>query len=322
MLGIILLILKIILWIILGILGLIVLIILMVLWVPIRYQGMFSKCESMRAEGSVTYLFRFIRVIFELKEGLVKYKVKIAFFTIFQEGYDEVAKEETEEIEEIREDIEEIREDIESNQLSELIELPKSPELPERAEVAKVIEKSKVMEDVIEDSREKVEKVDKVEKIEKQNKISSSSNIKKQKKAKDKKKKVKKEKEAKSDEESTFDKVKRFYRFLKDYENRGVFKFVLKYVWKMLKSILPKKMEGRLNIGTDDPATTGYILAVVSSLYPLYQEKFVLTPDFDGPRVEGKVKASGRIIIGIIVFYAIRIILDKRVRRLIKEVRK
>ncbi len=99
-------------------------------------------------------------------------------------------------------------------------------------------------------------------------------------------------------------------------------KFVFRMIGKMLKSILPRKISGRVNFGTDDPAMTGYILAAVSSFYAMYARSFVVTPDFEGPRIEGHIRGKGRIIIGVIVFYGIRVILDKRVRRLIKEARK
>lgn len=318
MLGIILLILKIILWIILGILGLILLLLLMILFVPIRYSGMFSKCETIRAKGKISYLLNFIRVLIEFKDGQLKYKVKVLFFTVLKEGYED-ATDTSDTSDTSEESIEIVDGNGQDETVVSLVKAEvKTAELARPSEASITIDDTKeipVKVDTAKDRSVKDEEGNK-DKPQKKKKVKKKSN---------KPKKASKKKSKKKDEdgaESSIDKVKRFYGFLKAAENRGIFKFVLRMVGKILKSILPRKIEGRLNFGTDDPATTGFVLAVVSSMYPIYQENFVITPDFEEPRIEGNVKGRGRIIIGVIVFYAVRIILDKRVRRLIKEVRK
>jgi hypothetical protein len=77
-----------------------------------------------------------------------------------------------------------------------------------------------------------------------------------------------------------------------------------------------------VKFGLEDPGTTGYILGFASMFYPKYKDGFVLQADFYDPVLEGHIKVKGKITFGVFVYYAIRIILDRRVRRLIKEVRK
>lgn len=83
MLGIIGLILKIILWIILGILGLVILLLNIVLWVPIRYRVHVSKPADgeLSVKGRVTWILWLIRIYFEYHKD-VTYKAKLLFFTV------------------------------------------------------------------------------------------------------------------------------------------------------------------------------------------------------------------------------------------------
>lgn len=332
-LGIIVFILKLIMWIILGILGLLLLLILMVLFVPITYRGMFSKCDSIRAKGRVGYLFGAVRVFFEYVDGDIRYKAKVLFFTVAKDGYDEP--------EEANREEEVVSEEVESDSGADVDDTTlEEPTKEEPIKKEESIKKEPVKEEPVKKLAEKApqSEVKKTVSVEESRKPPDKGSVKtegrqtektfeaepKKKPASKSGKKAKRIKRADSspEEESTWDKVKRFYGFLKAPENQGLFKFVMRMIGKALKSILPKKIEGRLNFGLDDPAITGYILAVVSSMYPLYGENLVITPDFEGPRIEGNVKFRGRIIIGVIAYYGVRIILDRRVRRLIREVRK
>lgn len=58
----------------------------------------------------------------------------------------------------------------------------------------------------------------------------------------------------------------------------------IRYLWglakKILKKILPKKINARLAFGTADPQITGYILAFLGIMYPVYRENFRIVPDF------------------------------------------
>ena len=97
MLEIILLILKIIGIVLLSILGLVVLIILLILFVPVRYRAQGEKHEEIKAEGRVTWLLHLLRIKVSYKDGKLKTKGKLLFFTIINSDEDveeQIAEEE------------------------------------------------------------------------------------------------------------------------------------------------------------------------------------------------------------------------------------
>lgn len=178
-------------------------------------------------------------------------------------------------------------------------------------EVAKAPNKQKVQEKVQEKTKEKA-----------QEKTKEKAQDKPKEEVRKKSKKKSKKKKSAGDEESTFDQVKRFIGFLREEENKGVLRYILKMLLKAIKSILPRKLTGKVRFGLEDPSTTGYIIGVASIFYPKYKDSFVLQADFYEVVLEGQIQVKGKITFGVFVWYALRIIIDRRVRRLIKEVRK
>lgn len=87
---------------------------------------------------------------------------------------------------------------------------------------------------------------------------------------------------------------------------------------KLLKSIAPRKIKGRLRIGMEDPATTGKILGYYGMLYPLIGDHIDIVPDFDQTVLEGNILIKGKITLfkaiktGIIVYF------NKDLRKLIQ----
>ena len=143
------------------------------------------------------------------------------------------------------------------------------------------------------------------------------------KKKKDKKKETKKEtKKEKPQGLSGMDQVKIMWSFLREERNIGVLRFILKKVFKAIGSVLPKKFKAKIHIGLEDPATTGYIIGSAAAFYHKWGDSLQVTGDFENQVFEGEVDIKGRIIPGIFLWTAIRLYLDGRVRRLIKQVRK
>lgn len=87
---------------------------------------------------------------------------------------------------------------------------------------------------------------------------------------------------------------------------------------KLLKSIAPRKIKGRLRIGMEDPATTGKILGYYGMFYPLIGDHIDIVPDFDQMVLEGNILIKGKITLfkaiktGIIVYF------NKDLRKLIQ----
>jgi hypothetical protein len=89
---------------------------------------------------------------------------------------------------------------------------------------------------------------------------------------------------------------------------------------KLGKHVKPQKLSGELTLGMEDPAITGYICAVMGIFYDDYLEAFEFTPDFTEKRLEGNARASGRLLIGYIIYLALNMYLKKQVRYCIKNI--
>lgn len=319
MLGIIGLIFKIIIWIILGIIGLILLLLLMILFVPIRYKIEASKYEQIIANIEVSYLLKLLRVKIRYNEDGLYYVVKVLFFTI------KISEQSDSDGEKPRSDDEArstkmINKTATEGSKSDLEPIKNQSLKQDKVEV-KVETKRQLDSNQVEkiDGSQSDKKPETKKVIEQKKPVIA---VKGETKAKKNKKVHKKQKKEEPKEESTLDKVKRFIRFLRTDKNKGILKFVLKMIFRMLKSIFPRKIKGKALFGLDDPSKTGMLLGQFYMFYPLYSKHFFITPDFEGTRFEGEIKAEGKVVLGVIVYYGLRIIIDKRVRRLIKEVKK
>ena len=354
-LSVLLFILRIILWLVLGILGLVLVLLLMILFVPFRYRLEASKYADIHAQGRFSYLLRIFRVNFQYTPRGYAYKVKVLFFTVmseehFSESPEPVQVEEgpvsSEVVEEMALDdfLELLKEEKAAEEakdkskkiVKEPVETPDRKPVPQEKnateEVPSVKEKEVKVEEVkIEKTEVKVEEPakkpePKKERPEQEKRPGTPTQAPKPDRERPEKKEKPENKASEAPKEEQGEKplqtALRFYRFLKEEENHGVLKFILRRIFRALKSVLPRKFYGKVHFGTDDPAVTGYILGAVSMFYPKYRKSLFVTADFDKPVLEGEVRIQGRIIPGAFVWQAIRIILDRRVRRLIREVRK
>lgn len=90
----------------------------------------------------------------------------------------------------------------------------------------------------------------------------------------------------------------------------------------LLRHVKPRQMEAWLEVGTGDPASTGQILALWGMLYPLLGENIRITPDFERKYLEGEIHIKGRIRACVLLFHGLRLILDRRLWRLIRQLKK
>ena len=89
----------------------------------------------------------------------------------------------------------------------------------------------------------------------------------------------------------------------------------------MLKALLPKKVEGTIWFGTGDPCTTGELTGALAVLYGFYGDKLHLYPDFTQAVFMGELFIAGRIRLFTFLRICITVVLDKNVRRLIKNIK-
>lgn len=104
--------------------------------------------------------------------------------------------------------------------------------------------------------------------------------------------------------------------------NRSSFLKVKKTIFRMLGSLLPRKIRAEVSFGFEDPATTGYVLGIAGMLYPMYQKSILLNPDFHNKVLEGWIKGWGRIQIFVFIKAAAILIIDKKIRNIVKDFKK
>ena len=114
------------------------------------------------------------------------------------------------------------------------------------------------------------------------------------------------------------EKLGRLYAELADEKNQRAARKVLKELLKVLRHILPKKPEGYLKLGLSDPAATGKLMELFSLLYPYCGDTLEVIPIFDRPELEGRLKLRGRVRLIVPAVGALKLYLDKTIRRFLK----
>ena len=122
------------------------------------------------------------------------------------------------------------------------------------------------------------------------------------------------------------DKIKEIWANIQYYmevfgeeETKRAFSMCKQQLYRIWKNIRPQKCRAELKIGTGEPDTTGYILAVHGMLYPLIGNNIAIEPDFENQVVEGTVFIKGRITIFVLVCVAIKLYFDEDIRHFLKR---
>lgn len=97
---------------------------------------------------------------------------------------------------------------------------------------------------------------------------------------------------------------------------------ILKEVKYLLRHILPKKAEGTLTFGFEDPATTGQVLGILCVLSVFTGNHLEVNGNFEGPVLEGDMELKGHIRLCHIAKSAVSLLTDKNIRKTIRDGRK
>ena len=97
---------------------------------------------------------------------------------------------------------------------------------------------------------------------------------------------------------------------------------ILKEVKYLLRHILPEKLEGILTFGFEDPATTGQVLGILCVLAVFTGNHLEVNGNFEEKMLEGDVSIKGHIRLCHIAKSAISLLIDKNIRKTIKEFRR
>ncbi|MCR4587585.1 MAG: DUF2953 domain-containing protein [Lachnospiraceae bacterium] len=93
-------------------------------------------------------------------------------------------------------------------------------------------------------------------------------------------------------------------------------------IFRILGHVLPRKMEGRIAFGMEDPADTGYILGGASVLFSFLNWKMQLLPDFEQEKLDVYAKGKGHIVFIVLILYVLQILTDRYIRGFIRRLKK
>jgi len=114
-------------------------------------------------------------------------------------------------------------------------------------------------------------------------------------------------------------KISYYIEVLGEEETKRAFFVCRQELGRIWKNIRPTKCRAALMVGTGEPDTTGYILAVHGILYPIIGNDIVIEPDFENQVLEGKVFLKGRITVFVLLHAVIKVYFDKNIRYFLKR---
>lgn len=298
MLHIILLILKILGLLILGIMGLILLAIAIILLAPAGYRLEASgkdTMESLRARLTFHWLFRLISGEMFYENGRFTWRMR-AGWKKFGSGMEK--EDDTDEIESV----------------------PESSGKPE---------KQRMSEPQPAHTKEQPEKVQKIPAEEKQEKVQGAY----ARKTKQKQSLYERLKGFWEKIKYTFQKIcdnirslgkkkERLTAFVRNEVHKSAFFKTVRELRRFLKTLRPRKAEVYAEFGFADPAVTGYVLALISMIYPFIGEHTEVLPDFEHRIFRGRIFVKGRIRALHIVSFVLRLLMDKNVRTTYRHIKK
>lgn len=101
-------------------------------------------------------------------------------------------------------------------------------------------------------------------------------------------------------------------------DKKGIFKALGKLLKRLMKGILPGDIFVKATVGTGDPTTTGYVLALAGMLTAKFGNDIQIKGDFTKATAEDvEVAVKGGIVLGKLVWAVLAFVLTKPVRKAI-----
>lgn len=101
-------------------------------------------------------------------------------------------------------------------------------------------------------------------------------------------------------------------------DKKGIFKALGKLLKRLMKGILPGNLFLKATVGTGDPTTTGYLLALAGILTAKFGNDIQIKGDFTKATAEDiEVRVKGKIVLGKLVWAMLAFVVTKPVRKAI-----
>lgn len=301
-----------------ALLGLLLLILLLLLFVPIRYRGRLRMEGDFEAAAKVTWLLHMVSVPLSFREGVFTGKIKVFGITVKNFAEDE---------EELKEAAEELFQDTEEAAVEggEQILKAEEEETADKEETKKSSSEQNGKDEMCLPMRK--EDTDRL----REDKKPPDSAGKRDSLAARIWKKIKafflkifgiweKIRNLKYTFRRFCVKIRKGvqkYRdtkeFLMDERTKKAFSHCMEEGKLLLVRLLPKKIQGELRFGMEDPALTGEILGGISIFYPVFKDNVKVYPDFEQSILEGElfVKGGFRLVTAALILW--RLWRDKNV---------
>lgn len=116
-------------------------------------------------------------------------------------------------------------------------------------------------------------------------------------------------------------KIEWWKRFFSNPRIKEAIAFCWKDIKKLIRHILPVKVEGNVTFGCEDPSITGRIVALLGMSIPFHKNCIQVMPLFQADRniLEGTIKMKGRIYGVVLVKTAAEIYFNKNVKYMINR---
>lgn len=95
---------------------------------------------------------------------------------------------------------------------------------------------------------------------------------------------------------------------------------IVSYAKTLWSVIRPKRLEGYVHFGLEDPANTGQLLGVLAIALPLYDAFLTIQPDFEQACIEGSLEGNGKIRLFPVVRLVLKVIFNKNLIKVTKKV--
>lgn len=117
-----------------------------------------------------------------------------------------------------------------------------------------------------------------------------------------------------------YDKIDWWKQFVNHPRTQEAISLVWNHAKGLLRHVMPTKIEGKVTFGSENPAVTGMVLAVLGMSIPLHKNCIAVNPLFEGENVlEGDVRLKGRIYGWVLLKAAVTIYLNKNVKYVINR---
>lgn len=273
------------------ILGIVLLVVCLLLFVPIRYNINVQYKGEVKVTARITYLLHALRVRFEMVGKESSTDIRALWFKL--SGKDD--KQQNKRIEEQRTDTDSI------------LQQDLQPGLPIKSE-PQIKPETQIQSDTPIQSEVKTQSETDVHRT--KDRQPEKRNPKSEKKDKKNKNFHTKDKSG-----GIMESVKSVVAMLK--ENRSVLSFLMRQLKALLRHILPGSHVINLKLGLDDPALLGELLGAAAVVRAATNLVINITPVWDEKVLEADCGFKGRILLGKLIFIALRVYFNKDVKKII-----